>query len=99
MTISPRPGSTRRWRKLRRRVLERDHHRCHWCGRHATHADHVVAWSEGGARYNLDNLVASCAACNLKRGGKLGRTRQLARHGEPPVPSGRRVWAGAIDAG
>ncbi len=60
-------GSTRAWRKTRARVLHRDNHRCHWCGDHATHADHLIPRSHGGPD-TPDNLVAACAACNLSRG-------------------------------
>ena len=94
--VTPRGGSTWRWRKLRRRVLERDHWRCQLCGRRATHAGHIVPRVLGG----LDaehNLRAECADCNLRAGGTLGRSRQLARRGPIVSSAGRRVWAGAID--
>ena len=60
-------GSTRHWRKIRQEVLDRDDHVCHWCGKHATQADHLIARAEGGLD-DADNLVASCGPCNAKRG-------------------------------
>jgi 5-methylcytosine-specific restriction endonuclease McrA len=48
-------------------VLERDDHRCRWCGGLATEADHLVAKVLGGTD-DLDNLVAACRPCNAKRG-------------------------------
>ncbi len=62
-----RNGSTRRWRNARARVLERDGHRCRYCGERATHVDHVVPLARGGGDHEA-NLVASCARCNLKKG-------------------------------
>ena len=72
---------TTRWRLTRRRILERDNHRCYWCGNHsATQVDHLKALSMGGAAYDPANLVASCQPCNAKRGRALqtGSTLQLA---------------------
>lgn len=43
---------------------------CHWCGitlhRSFTHFDHVLPVSQGG-QHTADNLVASCANCNMSR--------------------------------
>ena len=47
--------------------------RCHWCEEPiegAPHADHVVPLSRGGAG-TIDNVVVSCASCNLSKGAKL----------------------------
>lgn len=83
----PRTGSTRRWRRLRRLVLDRDQWRCYRCGRHATHADHIVPYAEGG-RDEPANLRAACAGCNLSRAGRAATERS--------GTIGRRVWPGAI---
>ena len=49
MGSSPRgSGSTRRWRKLRQRVLERDEWTCAYCGRPANQVDHIVPRLAGG---------------------------------------------------
>lgn len=57
------------WQRLRLAVLERDGHRCHWCGKPATQADHLVPLARGGARLDPENVVASCGHCNAVRGG------------------------------
>jgi hypothetical protein len=44
---------------LRRRVLERDHHRCRFCGCPEVDAHHIVLRSQGGPDCE-DNLIALC---------------------------------------
>lgn len=63
-------GSTRRWRRLRLQVLDRDRYQCQLalpgvCTSKATHVHHLV-----GKRYgdHPSLLVAACQACNLKTG-------------------------------
>ena len=67
-------GSTTRWRKLRRWVLERDGYRCRYCGRRATTVDHVLprsAFQKQGMNADFEeNLVAACKDCNFKKGEK-----------------------------
>lgn len=63
----PEPAS---WRETRKRILERDKHTCHYCGRAATHVDHVVPASRGGSFLD-DNLVAACRECNLSKRAQL----------------------------
>jgi len=65
----PRKGSTRQWRNIRERVLERDGHRCRYCGAPATHVDHLVPVVKGG-RDHETNLAASCVTCNLEKGAR-----------------------------
>lgn len=64
-------GSTRQWRNLRAKVLERDHGLCRihgpLCTVVAEHVDHVVAKANGGPD-TIDNLVAACGPCNLSKG-------------------------------
>lgn len=76
-------GSSRAWRKVRRFVLERDGYRCQVpteagqpCLEHATHVDHVVPRSQGGAFLDPANLRAACQACNLTRGSARPRRPQ-----------------------
>jgi len=64
-------GGSRAWRRLRLDVLERDGWTCHWCGGPASHADHLLPRSRGGAD-DPDNLVAACSPCNLSRGAGPG---------------------------
>ncbi len=58
----------------RRNIYARDHSRCQYCGqRHSTSKlslDHVVPRSRGG-KTTWDNVVCSCTACNVKKGGRL----------------------------
>jgi len=56
-------GSTRRWRVLRERVLERTGGRCERCGAPAREIHHVApVWAGGG---DSSPLLALCAACHL----------------------------------
>lgn len=55
--------------QLRFRVLQRDGFRCAYCGRTSQqgaelHVDHVVPFAHGGET-GEDNLITSCAECNL----------------------------------
>lgn len=74
--------------------------RCFWCGCQMTDAranhgdadpfmvtaDHVVPWSSGGLN-TRENIVASCLACNKKRGRAL-----VAQRGED-IGAGERRHA------
>lgn len=62
-----RAGSGWAWQQLKARILDRDGYACHWCGRMAETADHVVPVAEGGSD-DPGNLVAACRACNERRG-------------------------------
>lgn len=81
---SARQSATLRWnrpkieggrpasRRTRFKVLERDGHRCRYCGRTADEVaidvDHVVPIREGGSD-DLENLVAACVDCNMGKSG------------------------------
>lgn len=58
---------------LRTAVLERDRHRCRYCG--ATDKklvmDHVYPVSRGGET-SFENLVTACEGCNRKKYNKVG---------------------------
>jgi 5-methylcytosine-specific restriction endonuclease McrA len=54
----------------RRAVLERDAHRCAYCGIKADTIDHVRPRSRGGAHV-WTNVVAACARCNHRKGDRL----------------------------
>jgi len=72
----------------RRAVFARDRFRCQYCGssRHLT-VDHVVPRSKGGPD-SWDNVVTSCAPCNLRKGDRLPHVAnmRLARKPRPPGP-------------
>ena len=66
---------TKRWKELRRLVLEEDGD-CHWCrlkGKRtkASQVDHIVELDRGGDPYDRANLVPSCASCNASRGARF----------------------------
>ena len=67
--------------------LVRDRYKCHWCGGKATTADHVTALAHGG-RHDLANLVASCHACNSRRGAEITNDLKVARR----MGSRSRQW-------
>jgi len=54
----------------RRAVLERDAHRCVYCGTKADTIDHVRPRSRGGTHV-WTNVVAACARCNHRKGDRL----------------------------
>lgn len=62
---------SRRWRKLRERILIRDAYTCAYCGENANEVDHVIARKNGGTNAE-ENLVASCRRCNLAKGSRKG---------------------------
>jgi 5-methylcytosine-specific restriction protein A len=72
-----RNGSTRAWRKKRKRILDRDGHRCTELlgnGERCPittdlHVDHVTPKALGGSDSD-DNLRTLCAMHNLRKGAK-----------------------------
>jgi len=63
---------TREWRRLRRRILDRDGYACVNCGHQGDgdnelQVDHVVPLSRGGAPFAEENLATRCRRCNLAR--------------------------------
>jgi 5-methylcytosine-specific restriction endonuclease McrA len=55
---------------VRREILERDQHVCHWCGGLGNTVDHVVPRRDGGTN-DPSNLVAACGPCNSKHRGRI----------------------------
>lgn len=64
----PRPNYSF-WAKLRQKIFSRDRHTCRYCGGNAEHVDHVIPRVQGGNDVP-ENLVASCAPCNYRKGGR-----------------------------
>lgn len=67
-----RNGSTRRSRKQRQRIIQRDGYQCQRCGRYLTgrqdtHADHIVPLANGGT-WDDSNMQTLCAECNQTKG-------------------------------
>jgi 5-methylcytosine-specific restriction endonuclease McrA len=54
----------------RRTVLQRDDHRCAYCGLRADTVDHVQPRSRGG-RHEWENVVAACRRCNHRKADHL----------------------------
>src|SRR3954452_6371366 len=65
------PRDTHRRKITRRAVFARDGWMCQYCGsRSNLTVDHVVPRSKGGAS-SWENIVASCAPCNRRKGDSL----------------------------
>jgi 5-methylcytosine-specific restriction endonuclease McrA len=80
------PRGDRR-RLSRRAVLARDGFRCQYCGstRHLT-LDHVIPRSRGGTT-SWDNVVTSCAPCNVRKGASLPLEVGMEPRSTPRPPS------------
>ena len=82
------------WPTIRLQVLERDEHTCRIqgprCTTRATHVDHIIPWSEGGAPYDPDNLRAACTACNTGR--QQARLAAMAKLNQQTNPEPSRAW-------
>ena len=77
-------------RKISRRALfARDGWRCVYCGSASGRLtlDHVIPRSRGGGS-DWENVVTSCAPCNLRKGNRLLHEVQmeLAHPPRPPAP-------------
>lgn len=59
------------WNTVRKAVLDRDRHRCRYCGAKCVplEVDHVIPRSMGGDN-SFTNLVAACARCNRSKGAR-----------------------------
>ena len=80
----PRP----RLRLSRREVLARDQHRCQYCGRadRELTLDHVLPRIRGG-RHEWENIVAACATCNHRKGGRTPLEARMELRSAPVQPS------------
>ena len=75
-------------RKISRRALfARDGWRCVYCGTASGRLtlDHVIPRSRGGDSV-WENVVTSCAPCNLKKGNRLLHEIEMVLHTKPRVP-------------
>ena len=70
---------SKRWAKLRLRILDRDGWRCRECGKPGRlEVDHVVSMSRGGDACDESNLQALCRGCHHdKTAGENSRPRDL----------------------
>ena len=68
-------------------VFLRDRFTCQYCGsREDLTFDHVIPRSKGG-RTTWENVVAACAPCNLKKGGRTPRQAGLHIERDPIRPT------------
>jgi 5-methylcytosine-specific restriction endonuclease McrA len=75
-------------RLSRRAILARDGFRCQYCGStHHLTIDHIVPRSRGG-HTSWDNVVTSCAPCNVRKGACLPSEVGMSpsRKPRPPLP-------------
>ena len=80
------PRDTHRRKITRRAVFARDGWTCQYCGaRSNLTVDHVIPRSKGGTS-SWDNIVASCAPCNRRKGDLLPREVGMALRRQPRVP-------------
>lgn len=71
---------TRRWKKLRAKIISRDG-ACVWCGsQEQLQVDHITPRVMGGTNAE-ENLQVLCKTCNLRKGKKDPFS---ARGGHPP---------------
>jgi 5-methylcytosine-specific restriction endonuclease McrA len=84
------PRGVHRRKITRKAVLARDAWTCQYCGRQSVGltVDHVMPRSRGGESV-WDNIVASCAPCNRKKGNLTPREARMhpRRHPRPPGPT------------
>jgi 5-methylcytosine-specific restriction endonuclease McrA len=83
------PHDTHRRKITRRAVFARDKWTCQYCGsRTNLTVDHVIPKSKGGGS-GWDNIVASCAPCNRRKGDALPRQvgMKLIRQPRTPHPA------------
>jgi hypothetical protein len=70
--------SSAAWKRQRLIVLRRDCYICAYCGEAANEVDHVQPRVQGGTD-DLDNLVACCRMCNLRKGKRRAANRGSSR--------------------
>jgi 5-methylcytosine-specific restriction endonuclease McrA len=81
------PRDTHRRKITRRAVFARDNWTCQYCGaRSNLTVDHVVPRSKGGSS-NWENIVASCAPCNRRKGNALPRQAGMRLLKQPRTPN------------
>jgi 5-methylcytosine-specific restriction endonuclease McrA len=81
------PRDVHRRKITRKAVLARDAYTCQYCGREASGltVDHVIPRSKGG-RAVWENIVASCAPCNRRKGNRLPREAAMHPVRRPSAP-------------
>jgi 5-methylcytosine-specific restriction endonuclease McrA len=81
------PRDTHRRKITRRAVFARDGWACQYCGsRSNLTVDHVIPRSKGGPS-SWENIVASCAPCNRRKGDQMLRQVDMRLRKAPRTPS------------
>ena len=81
------PRDTHRRKITRRAVFARDGWTCQYCGaRSNLTVDHVIPRSKGGSS-EWDNIVASCAPCNRRKGDLLPAQANMVPRRAPRAPN------------
>ena len=72
----------------KREIFRRDDHTCQYCGRRmiVLTIDHVVPRRLGG-KHVWTNVVAACAPCNRRKGGKMPENANMQLRRQPVKPS------------
>jgi 5-methylcytosine-specific restriction endonuclease McrA len=81
------PHDIHRRKITRKAVLARDAWTCQYCGsqRSGLTVDHVIPRSRGGKSV-WENIVASCAPCNRRKGNRLPREIEMHPRTTPRAP-------------
>jgi 5-methylcytosine-specific restriction endonuclease McrA len=80
------PRDTHRRKITRRAVFARDDWTCQYCGsRSNLTVDHVIPRSKGGSS-TWENIVASCAPCNRRKGDHLPHQIRMHPRRKPGTP-------------
>ena len=81
------PRHSHRRKITRRAVFARDDWTCQYCGsRSNLTVDHVIPRSKGGSS-DWENIVASCAPCNRRKGDLLLRNSGMRLNRVPRTPN------------
>ncbi len=81
------PRDPHRRKITRRAVFARDDWMCQYCGARTTlTVDHVIPRSKGGDS-TWDNIVASCAPCNRRKGDRLPHQIGMHPRTRPRMPN------------
>ena len=80
------PRDPHRRKITRRAVFARDQWECQYCGARTTlTVDHVIPRSKGGGS-TWENIVASCAPCNRRKGDRMLPHAGMTLRRAPRVP-------------
>ncbi len=81
------PRDSHKRKITRRAVFARDDWQCQYCGaRTSLTVDHVIPRSKGGGS-DWENIVASCAPCNRRKGDRLPHQVNMHPRSKPRMPS------------